>query len=214
MAREGRTPTADVVHETTTIATSSLDVIARRIVTLRGVKVLLDSDLAALYGVQTKRFNEAVKRNQRRFPQDFMFRLTAAEFADLRSQDATSSGTSSGHGGRRHTPRAFSEHGALMAAMILNSPRAIGTSVLVIRAFVKLRDLAASDEALAVRLAELEAKVGALTSRHERSSQLMRNQFREVFAVLRGLLTAPEPPRRPIGFVHPEDRPKRTGRIR
>ncbi|MFM2068978.1 MAG: hypothetical protein RLZZ584_3887 [Pseudomonadota bacterium] len=96
--------------------------IALRILTLRGQRVIMDADLAALYEVPTKRLNEAVKRNAARFPEDFMFVLTDEEFANLRSQIATSS---SAHGGRRYLPRVFSEHGALMAAILLNSPRAV-----------------------------------------------------------------------------------------
>jgi hypothetical protein len=96
--------------------------IERRILAFRGHRVILDSDLAALYGVTTKRLNEQVKRNADRFPGDFMFELTDEEAAILRSQSATSSG---GHGGRRHAPRVFTEHGAVMAASVLNTPRAV-----------------------------------------------------------------------------------------
>jgi hypothetical protein len=102
-------------------------------------KVLLESDLAALYGVQTRRLNEQVRRNRARFPQDFIFELTPEEFSNLKSQPATSS-----RGGRRKLPLAFTEHGAIMAATVLNTPRAAEVSVYVVRAFVKLRELVGS----------------------------------------------------------------------
>ena len=101
------------------------DAISLRITTVRGQRVLLDADLAALYGVETKRFNEAVKRNLAKFPSDFMFMLSAEEFSALRSQFATSNDQSPGRGGRRDAPRVLTEHGALMAATIHNSPRAV-----------------------------------------------------------------------------------------
>ena len=113
----------------------AIEAIASRIVVLRGQRVMLDADLAALYGVTTKRLNEQVRRNLERFPSDFMFQLTNQEVAILKSQFATSS-----WGGKRKRPLAFTEHGALMAAMVLNSPRATEVSVYVVRAFVELRD--------------------------------------------------------------------------
>ena len=111
-----------------------LEAITQRILVLREQKVLIDSDLAALYGVETRRLNEQVRRNKARFPQDFIFELTAKEFTNLKSQFATSS-----WGGRRKLPLAFTEHGAIMAANVLNTPRAVEVSVYVVRAFVKLR---------------------------------------------------------------------------
>ena len=120
--------------------------IARSILILRGQRVILDSDLALIYGVSTGRFNEAVKRNIARFPQDFMLRLSDAEHAALISQNATSK---PGRGGRRKLPWAFTEHGAIQAANVLNSPRAIAMGVYVVRAFVQLRDLLTSNNALA-----------------------------------------------------------------
>ena len=110
--------------------------IEKRIFTVRAQKVMLDSDLADLYGVTTKRLNEQVRRNRGRFPADFMFRLTKEEAAGLRSQNATSKG---GRGGRRYPPSVFTEHGAIMLASVLNTTRAIGVSVYVVRAFVRLR---------------------------------------------------------------------------
>ncbi len=153
------------------------------IVTLRQHRVILDSDLAALYGVTTKRFNEAVKRNAERFPEDFRFQLTMEEFDALRSQNATSN---TSRGGRRYAPFAFTEHGALMAANVLNSPRAVLTSIAIVRAFLRLRGLALSVE-------ELARKVGALESRYD-------DQFKIVFDAIRQLLTPPVKPRREIGF--------------
>ncbi len=120
--------------------------IESRILTIRGQKVILDRDLAALYGVPTFRFNEAVKRNRRRFPDDFMFRLTGDEFVALTSQSAISK---LGRGGRRTLPYAFTEHGAVMAANILRSERAVQMSVFVVRAFVKMRAMLATQKDLA-----------------------------------------------------------------
>ena len=163
-----------------------VEVIAARIQVIRGHRVMLDSDLAALYGVTAKRFNEQIRRNQRRFPPDFMFRLTNQEFAILRSQNATSS-----WGGRRYAPLAFTEHGAIMAATILNSLRAVEVAVFVVRAFVQLRDALAAGRAISKRLDELERKIGS----HDRS-------IAHIFDALRQLTAASEPSRkRRIGFL-------------
>lgn len=149
---------------------------------LRGQSVILDIDLAALYGVTVKRLNEQVKRNAQRFPEDFIFQLTEKEWTNLKSQFATSSG----HGGRRKLPYAFTEHGAIMAATVLNSPQAVHMSVAVVRAFVKLRRMALSVEALARKVAALEQKYDA--------------NFRDVFQAILQLMNPPDPPRRKIGF--------------
>ena len=150
--------------------------ITQSILILRGHRVLLDTDLADLYGVSTKRFNEQVRRNRERFPEGFMFQLTAEELAALKSQIATlNASESSGRGGRRYLPYAFTEHGTIMAATILNSPRAVQMSVYVVRAFVKLREVLASNEELAQKLELLKRKldthdqliVGILKSIHE-----------------------------------------------
>jgi hypothetical protein len=125
---------------------------------LRGHRILLDADLAAFYGVTTKSLNQAVKRNVDRFPSDFRFQLTLEEVANLRSQIVTSS---LGYGGRRYQPFAFTEHGVLMAATVVNSPRAVQMSLVVMRAFVALRRLILDHKALAGKLAELDARVGA-----------------------------------------------------
>ena len=145
--------------------------------------MLLDADLATLYGVTTKRLNEAVRRNLSRFPIDFMFQLSADEIANLRSQIATSSRM---HGGRRYEPYAFTEHGVAMLATVLRSTQAIAVSVEIIRAFVRLRRFQKEHTDLAARLDELEAKYDA--------------HIKEVFDAIRALMQPPSAPRRPIGF--------------
>ena len=145
---------------------------------------MLDSDLADLYGVTTKRLNEQVKRNAGRFPADFMFQMTQPETENLRSQIATSS--LKAHGGRRSLPFVFTEHGAIMAATIVNSPRAIHVSIRVVRAFIGLRQLLESNVALAKRLAALERRYDG--------------QFAVVFKAIRELMAPSPQPRRRIGF--------------
>ena len=162
----------------------AIEAIASRIITLRDERVLLDADLAALYGVRTKSLNQAVKRNAARFPRDFVFRLTPEEKTEVV--------TNCDHLARLrfspNLPYAFSEHGAIMAANLLNSSRAIETSVQVVRAFVRLRQMIASNKELARRLDELEA-------RYDR-------QFKAVFDAIRELMTPPPAkPRRRIGFL-------------
>jgi hypothetical protein len=127
-----------------------------RILVLRHQRVILDADLAGLYGVPVKRLNEQVKRNQERFPSDFMFHLTEKEHGALRSQIATSKKT---RGGRRYMPYAFTEHGAIMAATVLNSERAVQMSVFVVRAFVRLREMLATNRRLAGKIDELENRL-------------------------------------------------------
>ncbi len=184
-------------------APPAAETITGRIVFVRGHKVLLDADLAALYGVPTGRFNEAVRRNLARFPQDFMFQLTEKEHAALRSQFAISN---IGRGGRRYLPYAFTEHGAIMAATILNTARATEVSVYVVRAFVRLRETLAAHKDLAAKLQELEQKTEALALRHDTLAANTRTQLRQVFEAIRELMSPPEPQRRPIGFVTPEDK--------
>jgi hypothetical protein len=157
------------------------------IVEIRGKSVMLDSDLARAYGVTTAVLNQAVKRNETRFPTDFRFQVTGGEFANLMSQIVTSS---SGHGGRRKLPWAFTEHGALMAATVLNSPRAVEMSVFVVRAFVRLRAYARGHAEIAKRLDVLERRV---TDHDE--------DLGDMFKALRALL-APSPRKtREIGFA-------------
>ena len=187
------------------------EAITLRIATVRGQRVLLDADLAALYDVPTKRFNEAVKRNLAKFPADFMLQLTADEWAALRSQFATLNAAGIGRGQhRKYLPYAFTEHGAIMAATILSSPRAIEVSVYVVRAFVRMRELAVTHGDLAKRLAELEDKTEALAMSHDTFSRNTRNRLKQVFDALRELMTPPDPPKRPIGFINPEDKGKKT----
>jgi ORF6N domain len=189
----------------TAIQTLAPEAITLRIATVRGQRVIVDADLAALYDVPTKRFNEAVKRNLAKFPADFMFTLSDEEFAALRSQIATSNDQPPGRGGRRYAPRVFTEHGALMAATILNSPRAVEVSIYVVRAFVRLRELATTHAELAKRLDELEHKTEALAMSHDTFSRNTRAQLEQVFDALRALMAPPDPPKRPIGFVTHED---------
>ncbi|MCX6339319.1 MAG: ORF6N domain-containing protein [Candidatus Aureabacteria bacterium] len=153
------------------------------IILIRGQKVILDVELAYLYGVPTKRLNEQVKRNRTRFPEDFMFQLSRDEFVNLKSHFAT---TSSGWGGTRKPPYAFTEHGAIMAATVLNSPLAIEMSIFVVRAFVKLRRIIASHVELARKLKEMEKTYDA--------------QFKVVFDAIRELMSPLEKPKRLIGF--------------
>jgi ORF6N domain len=186
---------------TSAIASGAVTQISERIVLIRGQRVLLDEDLAALYGVPTKRFNEAVKRNQAKFPDDFCFELNAEEYAALRSQFATLKTGRGQH--RKYLPRAFTEHGALMAATILNTPRAVQVSLFVVRAFIRLRELALTHQDLAKRLNELEAKTEHQALKLDSFANVTRKQLNEVFEALRQLTTPPDPPKRPIGFGIP-----------
>ena len=174
--------------------------IALRIVVLRGSKVLLDSDLAGLYGVETKALNLAVKRNAGRFPADFMFQLTAEEAGNLRFQIETSSST---HGGRRYRPYAFTEQGVAMLSSVLNSERAVRVNIAIMRAFVRLREALETNRALARKFAELEARVGG----HDA-------QIAEILEAIRQLIApSPDPLKREIGFhVHETPPPYRAGR--
>jgi hypothetical protein len=171
-----------------------VDQLDRAIIVIRGRRVILSHDLAAAYCVTTKRLNEQVKRNTRRFPADFAFELTDEEWAALRSQFATSN-TRPGRGGRRYQPHAFTEHGAVMAASVLNTDRAVEVSVFVVRAFVRMSQVLASHRQLALKLAELEGRVTV----HDKTIQ-------SLLAAIRSLITPPAPPRRKIGFAtNPDD---------
>ena len=164
--------------------------VERRILLLRGVKVMLDSDLAELYGVSTKRLNQQARRNAERFPSDFMFQLTEEEIENLRSQFATSSLRSqfaiSKHvyGGRRYLPLVFTEQGVAMLSSVLRSRKAVLVNVAIMRAFVRLRELLATHKDLARKLQELERKYD--------------KRFRVVFDAIRHLMASAEPPRRQI----------------
>jgi hypothetical protein len=154
---------------------------------LRGVRVLLDADLADLYGVETKSLVRAVTRNLDRFPEDFMFRLTPQEFEGLR--DALQSAPA--WGGRRYPPYAFTEQGVAMLSSVLRSQRAVAVNIEIMRAFVRVREMLQSHTELARRLDDLELKYDS--------------QFRVVFDAIRQLMIPPAPPRNPIGFRPPED---------
>ena len=156
--------------------------IERSVLLLRGQKVMLDSDLAELYGVETKNLVRAVKRNLKRFPSDFMFQLTKEELDNLRFHF----GTSSQWGGRRYLPYVFTEQGVAMLSSVLNSERAVKVNIEIMRAFVKLREMIASHKGLAKRLDELEKKYDA--------------QFKIVFDAIRQLMATPEPREKKIGF--------------
>ncbi|MGH9529835.1 MAG: ORF6N domain-containing protein [Terriglobales bacterium] len=153
---------------------------------LRGQKVILDVDLAELYCVSVKRLNEQVRRNRARFPRDFLFRLTRVEFESLRSQFATSNNR---RGGRRYLPYAFTEHGAIMAATVLNSERAIQMSIFVVRAFAQMREALAANQQIMAKLVELERRIEG----HDANIE-------DLVEAIRELMAPPAPNRRKIGF--------------
>jgi phage regulator Rha-like protein len=167
-------------------ATKAVQDLSGLILVLRGQRVILDSDLAELYGVSTKRLNEQVKRNAERFPEEFAFQIDRKELAILRSHIATSSF----HGGRRNSPRAFTEHGVLMVANVLNSPRAIAVSVALIKAFVRLREMLVTNQVMGKRLAEVEKTLVT----HDAA---LRDIYQRIKPLL---LPPPDPPRKKIGF--------------
>jgi len=172
----------------------SIGEIAQRIHLIRGQRVVLDTDLAAFYGETTKRFNQQVNRNRERFPDDFMFQLDAQEFAALRLQFATLKTGRGQH--RKFLPYVFTEHGAIMAATLLNSPRATALSVYVVRAFLELRGMLSTNRELATKVHSLERKVSV----HERNIAELADSMAELLA------TPAPPPKRPIGFVHQQDK--------
>jgi hypothetical protein len=167
-----------------------IEQITQTILMLRRQRVLLDRDLATIYGVTTGRLNEAVKRNSARFPEDFMFQLTAEEVENLRSQIAISS-----WGGRRYRPFVFTEYGAIQAANVLRSAKAMEMSIFVVRAFVQLRQMIAPNKELAQRVDELERRLGT----HDQA-------ITGILKAIRELMNPPQPKRRPIGFVYPEEK--------
>jgi phage regulator Rha-like protein len=177
---------------------------------IRGERVMLDSDLASIYGVETKALNRAVKRNRDRFPKDFLFQLTEDEWKNLRYQIGTASssrehqslryqiGTSSlGHGGRRNRPYAFTEHGSIMAANVLNSRRAVQMSVFVVRAFLKMRALLGDKRELAEKLASLEKELKKRLDVHEAVIVTILQRVMDIIDPP----VAPEPPKPRIGFA-------------
>ena len=170
--------------------------------TIRGQKVLLDSDLATIYGTTTRILNRAMQRNRKRFPADFMFQLTPEEFENLKSQF----GTSSSHGGRRKLPFAFTEKGAVMTANILNSSEAVRMSIFVVRAFIEMRELLGGTKELAKQLAALEKKLTARLDGHEVA---IVDVLRRVMEILDPPPPPPEPerPKGRLGFyVDPEEK--------
>jgi hypothetical protein len=170
---------------------ATVERISRSILVVRSHRVLLDEDLAALYGVVTKVLIQAVKRNPARFPADFLFQLTAKEWNALRSQIVTSK---PGRGGRRYRPFAFTEHGAIQAANVLNSPHAVAMGLYVVRAFVQLREVFASNKDLVHKLAVLERSLAALDAKTQR-------QFNDVYEAIRALMIPSASKRRGIGFT-------------
>jgi phage regulator Rha-like protein len=160
---------------------------------IRGQRVILDADLAKVYGVTTTRLNQQVRRNADRFPEDFAFQLAPGEFAGLMLQIATSK---KGRGGRRKLPLTFTEHGAIMAANVLNSPRAVQMSVFVVRAFVKMREALVQNKELAAKLAELEHKLTARLDNHEKAIVHILDEIKKLMEPPPAL----EPKRREIGF--------------
>jgi ORF6N domain len=176
--------------------------IGSRIVTLRDQRVMLDADLAELYGVQTKVLVPAVKRNPARCPDDFMFQLSAEEHSILRSQTVTSSAS---HGGRRTPPYAFTEQGVAMLSSVLGSPRAVAVNIEIMRTLVRVRALASTHGDLAKRLSELEVQTETLAIQRDTFSRSTRTQLKQVFDALRELMAPPDTPTRPIGSVLPDD---------
>lgn len=175
-----------------------------RIQLIRGLRVIVDVDLAALYGVPTKRLNEQVKRNRERFPADFLFQLTPQEKAEVVAN--------CDHLGQlkfsKALPYAFTEHGAIQAANVLASSQAVEMGIYVVRAFVHLREAVSTNLDVAQRLAELEMKTESLELSHDTLSRNTRLQLRQLLEAVRALTTPIEPPRRPIGFITPDENSK------
>lgn len=165
--------------------------IARATLVLRGQRVLLDAELADLYGVATKVLLQAVKRNALRFPEDFMMQLTAAEWTALRSQFVTSK---TGRGGRRYPPYAFTEQGVAMLSSVLGTERAIAVNIEIMRAFERMRKLLSSDKELARRFAQLEARIDKKLAEHDEA-------ITAILSAIRELIHPPTTKRRPIGFT-------------
>jgi hypothetical protein len=169
-----------------------VELIEKKIYLIRGHKVMLDSDLAELYKVETRTLIQAVKRNINRFPSDFMFQLDYQEVASLRSQIVISK---TGRGGRRYQPYVFTEQGVSMLSSVLNSERAIEVNIAIMRAFVKLREMLSTNKELAHKLAQLERKI----EKHD-------DEIKLIFDAIRQLMTPPEPKRKKIGFRREEEK--------
>lgn len=170
------------------------EIISRKILVLRQQRVMLDADLAELYGVTTKALNQAVKRNIERFPNDFMFQLSQDEKVEV----VTNCDHLKHLKYSRSLPYAFTEHGAIQAANVLNSPQAIEMGIFVVRSFIRLRELLLSHQELAQRLAEVEERL-------ERKLDTQDQAIAGLINTLRQLMNPPEPKKRPIGFIHPQD---------
>jgi hypothetical protein len=191
-------PTANRTNETIAV----LPHIEGRIIELRGQRVLMDEDLATLYGTELKALLQSVKRNNERFPEDFAFQLSPQDLAQLRSQIVISK--KEGRGGRRTAPYAFTEQGVAMLSSVLHSPRAVAVNVEIMRIFVRIRALAATHSDLAKRLADLEQQTNHLHSKQESFSRETKQHLQQVFDALRELMTPPPtPPKRPMGFITP-----------
>ena len=166
----------------------SLDLVERKIYVVRGQKAMLDSDSATLYGVETRVLNQAVKRNNQRFPEDFMFQLTKEEFENLKSQSVTSN--SGNYGGRRKLPYVFTEQGLAMLSSVLNSERAVQVNIGIMRAFVNVRKMLSTNAEVSKKLTEIEDKLGA----HD-------EHFKKVFTAIRLLMSPPDKSDQQIGFI-------------
>jgi hypothetical protein len=182
---------ADTAGKRVSLELIAAPAIEKRILVVRERQVMLDEDLADLYGVETKRLIQQVKRNLKRFPEDFMFQLDKTEAEALRSQFATSN---DGRGGRRYAPYVFTEQGVAMLSAVLRSDRAIAVNIEIMRAFVELRRVASSYAAIEKRFEEIERDLGG----HD-------EQLKQIFKTLRQLISPPARPKRPIGFRPPED---------
>lgn len=188
-----------MTDSSTNLTPAIQSLVGAKIFQIRTQHVLVDADLAELYGVPTKALVQAVKRNLARFPLDFMFQLTSEEFSVLRSQTVTSKEPT--RGGRRTAPYAFTEQGVAMLSSVLNSPRAIDVNIEIMRTFVRVRQLALVHSDLAERLTELEQKAELTALQHDTFSRNTRNQLKQVFDALRDLIDKDEARARPIGFT-------------
>jgi ATP-dependent Clp protease ATP-binding subunit ClpA len=178
----------------------ALEALASRILLVRGIRVMIDADLASLYGVPTKALNQAIKRNAERFPPDFMFQLSAAEKAEV----VTNCDHLQNLKFSKARPYVFTEHGAIQAANVLNSPRAAEMGIYVVRAFVQLRDLLASNKELAQRFVDLERRLQRKLATHDQA-------IAGILDAIRQLMNPPQPPKRPIGFVTLTEKKKPGG---
>lgn len=195
-----------MTNKTTITQAESLSAatITKHIFIIRNHKVLIDNDLAQLYGVPTRTLVQAVKRNANRFPSDFMFQLNPNEWDTLKSQIVISN---KGRGGRRYAPYVFTEQGVAMLSSVLSSAQAIAVNIEIMRAFVRLREMIISNKELTLRLNELENKAELMEVQHDTFAHNTRVQFKQIFDAIRELMTPTEPSnKRPIGFVTPEDK--------